>query len=282
MGSSCDGAQGACGLSNGSQTTTCVYAEYGGRDRQGNPLPGSDWGVVGTGDTECRCVQGLPYHEFAPCPTPSGNRTINAECGCPAECLGTDPYYHECELPCPNGQIDCPVNAHCVAETFPPPGMNGCRSNLCADAGIPCLDPQDGKPGSCMPMWTVLGPSLYCFEGGGAFFQGSRCNPDPYVTRRDLVDVCAEGLYCLPTGPDAGSCTAICDPNQTKPVQPCPTGTHCGVIFDGMPGFGACVACLPRRAPCQTNADCCSGECEPGCSFNASLSGWGQGCMECR
>ncbi|MHB8421082.1 MAG: hypothetical protein ACYDCL_23685 [Myxococcales bacterium] len=46
--------------------------------------------------------------------------------------------------------------------------------------------------------------------------------------------------------------------------------------------FGACVACLPRFAPCQQSSDCCSNDCEPGCSYDYTQNGWGAGCMECR
>ncbi len=186
--------------------------------------------------------------------------------------MGPDPYDHFCELPC-HGEDDCPWNSTCQGY---PDGTTGCAPTPeCTDAGALC-DPHTGNPGTCLPMWTYLGPKLYCFEGGG---QIGPCDPDPLASRRHSW--CHAGSYCLSTGPDGGSCVPVCDPSKPGGAQ-CPSGTHCGVVFDGMPSFGACVACLPARAPCQTGADCCDGDCEPGCSFDYTPDGWGAGCRECR
>ena len=126
-------------------------------------------------------------------------------------------------------------------------------------------------------MWTYLGPSLYCFQGGTA---SGRCDPDPYLTRSSLSRACPVGQVCVPGALDGGTCAPVCDPSAA--TSSCPAGTRCGVVFDGMPSFGACVACLPLRAACAQGSDCCSGDCEPGCSFDYGPNGWGPGCLECR
>ncbi len=266
----------ACTISSDAGLTTCVNATYSGLQPFDPGWPSHGWAVVGTApDGQCGCVQDFPLYEFAPCPGHVTNSQNQAECGCPLQCAGPTPYDHFCEFPCPNGEDDCPWNADCATYAA---GNKACAPNPCTDAGTGCGNSLN--PGTCMPMWTYSGPSLYCFEGGASL---GHCNPDPYYPRKDRSYACRAGYYCLATAPDAGSCTPICDPNAPNPnANGCPAGTHCGVVFDGVPTFGACVACLPRRAPCQANADCCSGDCEPGCSFDYSQGGWGQGCMECR
>ncbi|MHB8416608.1 MAG: hypothetical protein ACYDCL_00930 [Myxococcales bacterium] len=87
------------------------------------------------------------------------------------------------------------------------------------------------------------------------------------------------GQYCVPSSLDGGQCAPICDPDAGNS---CPSGAYCGVMFDGIPSFGACVTCQPRFAPCQQNSDCCSNDCEPGCAYDYSQAGWGANCMECR
>ncbi|MHB1843458.1 MAG: hypothetical protein ACYCWW_01310 [Deltaproteobacteria bacterium] len=242
-------------------------------------MPGNDWGVVGTTTTgQCGCIEGLPLHEFAACPGAVDQYAdATAECGCAAQCVGTDPHDLHCELPC-SGEDDCPWNSNCEPIVVSnDPSAAACQADLCTDGGILCQNAANGNPGTCLPMWGYLGPTLYCFEGGHT---NAACNPDPYLTRHYPTEACLAGYYCLPSSLDAGSCTLVCDPTAPHPY--CPQGTHCGVVVDGAPTFGACVACLPRRAPCQTGADCCSGDCEPGCSFDYTENGWGPGCMECR
>ena len=239
--------------------------------------PGYGWGVVGSASGDWgSCVANHPTFEFAPC---EGHDDADlskgiAQCGCPAWCLGTWRHAY-CELPC-GSNVDCPLNAACT----PSPGSccpsAGCAPVFCQDAGASC-DVPDAGPGTCLPMWMYTGPSLFCSQGGTA---AGACNPDPLLTRANLDQACPVGQFCVPGSLDGGTCAPVCDPTSQAPG--CPPGTRCGVVMDGLPSFGACVACLPRRAQCSQNSDCCGGDCEPGCSFDYTQNGWGQGCMECR
>ena len=260
----------------------CEYVAYSNT----KGLSASDWGAlfplpqpVNYSNGEPGCMDGgYPTFEFAPCITGQGG-IVNTGCACPMECVtkkAASPGFpaSACEFPCQSG-ADCPLNTFCKTGPYGPPFV-ACEPVTCTDAGTACLV-ADAGTGTCLPMWTYTGPQLYCFQGGAA--QGA-CDPNPYLTRADLASACPAGQFCVPQSLDAGSCALVCDPADAGDA--CPAGTHCGVVVDGMPSFGACVACLPHRGACQQDSDCCSGTCAPGCSFDWTQSGWAPGCQECQ
>ena len=241
--------------------------------------PGSDLACAGLGsilqaaalytpaepvsqDCTRTCLEGYPLIERANC-------LQDMSCGCPLKCVPLFGYVDGyCEFPCTTDQ-DCPLHSFCASQFF---GV-GCEPATCGQLGAPCLVGDAGYAGTCEPM----GPAAHgvlCVQGGTAT---SACNPDPFLTRQHLDEACPLGQFCVPTSLDGGYCAPLCVPDGGS--SSCQNGTRCIVPYDPYPStLGVCATCGPRFSPCQQNSDCCSNDCEPGCSFGPGM--WS--CMDCR
>jgi hypothetical protein len=81
-------------------------------------------------------------------------------------------------------------------------------------------------------------PTESCYVGASGF----ECLPTGTATvgqdcEHAVQNQCAEGLICLPTGPEAGLCYELCDPLAPS----CSAGTCVELTEQLLPGIGACA-----------------------------------------